>query len=128
MPNIYLKVTIEEKWRTQTSILKVWKLHLQVGSGSKTLFGFSIFYFERSCNVLKSRSRWFFLNKNIIKNWKSHIVLATWIMCFSSYRNCECKSKTVMSWSSRKKKECIFCNVYFARRNFFLTFRFFLNV
>ena len=29
------------------------------------------------------------------------------------------KSKTVMSWSSRKKKECIFCNVYFVRRNLF---------
>ena len=29
------------------------------------------------------------------------------------------KSKTVMSWSSRKKKEGIFCTVYFVRRNFF---------
>ena len=30
------------------------------------------------------------------------------------------KSKTVMSWSSRKKKgDDIFCNVYFVRRNFF---------
>ena len=34
-----------------------------------------------------------------------------------------------MSWSLRMKKECIFCNVYFAQRNFvFLTFRFSLNV
>ena len=38
------------------------------------------------------------------------------------------KSKTVMSWSSRKKKEGIFCNVYFVRGNFFLTFVFYLNV
>ena len=29
------------------------------------------------------------------------------------------KSKTVMSWSSRTKQECNFCNVYFARTNFF---------
>ena len=36
----------------------------------------------------------------------------------------EIKSKTVMSWSSRNKKECIFCNVYFARRKFVI----YLNV
>ena len=28
------------------------------------------------------------------------------------------KSKTVMSWSSQKKKETIFCTVYFVRREF----------
>ena len=29
------------------------------------------------------------------------------------------ESKTVMSWSSRKKKEGIFCTVYFVRKEFF---------
>ena len=29
------------------------------------------------------------------------------------------KSKTVMSWSSWRRKECIFCNVSFVRRKFF---------
>ena len=29
------------------------------------------------------------------------------------------KSKTVMSWSSWKKKEGIFCTIYFVQRNFF---------
>ena len=29
------------------------------------------------------------------------------------------KSKTVMSWSLRKKKESIFCTVYFVQREFF---------
>ena len=29
------------------------------------------------------------------------------------------KSKTVMSWSSQKKKEGIFCAVYFVRRKLF---------
>ena len=29
------------------------------------------------------------------------------------------KSKTVMSWNSRKKKRGLFCTVYFARRKFF---------
>ena len=38
------------------------------------------------------------------------------------------KSKTVVSWSSRKKKARIFCTVYFVRRKFFLTFVFYLNV
>ena len=28
------------------------------------------------------------------------------------------KNETVMSWSSQKKKECIFCSVYFASRKF----------
>ena len=38
------------------------------------------------------------------------------------------KSKTVLSWILQKKKECIFCNVYFVRRTFFFTFVFYLNV
>ena len=43
------------------------------------------------------------------RKWKiPHTVLEGWTMCFGS-----------MSWSSRKKKECIFCNAYFVRRNFF---------
>ena len=29
------------------------------------------------------------------------------------------KSKTVVSWTSRKKKEGIFCTVYFVQKNFF---------
>ena len=38
------------------------------------------------------------------------------------------KSKTVVSWSLRKKKARIFCTVYFVRRNFFLTFVFYFDV
>ena len=38
------------------------------------------------------------------------------------------KEKTVMSWSSLKKKEGIFCIVYFVQRRFFLIFVFYLNV
>ena len=34
------------------------------------------------------------------------------------------KSKTLMSWSSRKKKESIFCTVYFVGRKFFQHFWF----
>ena len=38
------------------------------------------------------------------------------------------KNKTMMSWSAHKKKEYIFCNVYFVRSNFFSLFVFYLNV
>ena len=37
------------------------------------------------------------------------------------------KSKTVMSWSSRKKKEGIFCIVYFVERKFCRIFFFFFQ-
>ena len=34
-------------------------------------------------------------------------------------RESQIKSKTVMSWSSLKKKEVIFCTVYIVQRKFF---------
>ena len=45
-----------------------------------------------------------------------HTLFERWTLRFSLLR---IKSKTVMSWSSRKKKECIFCNDYFCLKNFF---------
>ena len=39
-------------------------------------------------------------------------------MCFRSYTNRKIKSKTVISWSSRKKKEVIFSTIYFVRKKF----------
>ena len=76
---------------------------------------FCYFYSERNYDVLKSKSPYFLLNKNkkFNKNemkWKWKIlntVLERWNMCFSSYKNRKLKKKTVMSWSSRKKKK--FC-------------------
>ena len=41
-------------------------------------------------------------------NLKLQFLLKSWIL-----------SKTAMSWSSRKKKEYIFCNAYFVRRKIF---------
>ena len=42
-------------------------------------------------------------------------------MCFSSHKNCELKVK--LWWvGARERKECIFCNVYFVRREFFKIF------
>ena len=47
---------------------------------------------------------------------------------FQLIKESQIKSKTVMSWSSRKKKEGIFCTVYFVQRKFFLTFVLYLNM
>ena len=70
----------------------------------------------------------FFLNKtlNFKKNEAEsktphHLVLQL-------IQKWQIKSKTVMSWISRKKKECIFCNVYFDRKEIFLKFMLNLNV
>ena len=46
-------------------------------------------------------------------------VLERRTLCFSSYKNRKLKVQTVMSWSSQKKKEGIFCIVYFVRGKFF---------
>ena len=60
-----------------------------------------------------------FNNKEMeLKMQNSTHTLVKWTFCFSSYKNRELKVK-LMSWSSRRKKECIFCNFYFVRRKFF---------
>ena len=93
-------------------------------TGSKTVVRlFYYFNFKRNY-VSKSKSSSFLLNDNINFNkneteskmenpthtfWEMNLVL----QLTSESR---IKSKTVMNWSSHKKKECIFCNVYFVRR------------
>ena len=53
------------------------------------------------------------------RKWKiPNTVLEKQTLCFSSYKNCKLKVK-LMSWSSRKKIEVIFCTAYFVRRVFF---------
>ena len=54
------------------------------------------------------------------RKWKiPHMVLERRALCLSSYKNRKLKVKQI-SWSSRKKKEGIFCTAYFVRRKFFL--------
>ena len=82
---------------------------------------FYYFHFERNYDVLMSKSAPILLNENVNfnKNEKqSKIVNST--HCFREknlllelLQELQIKSKTVMSWSSRKKKEGIFCTVYF---------------
>ena len=91
MSNIYLKVTIEKKWRTQifnfvslkgsspalflgeapthADIIEILNFLLQLTSQwsvSKSIWWlFYYFYFERNYDVLKSRRPCFLLNKNV---------------------------------------------------------------
>ena len=77
--------------------------------------------FKRNYEVLKSRSLCILLYKN--RKWKiPHTVKDRRTLCFSSCKH----HKTVLSWTSQKKKEGIFCTVYFVQVNFY--FHFFLNV
>ena len=41
--------------------------------------------------------------------------------CASAHKESQIESKTVMSWGLQKKKEGIFCTIYFVERNLFLT-------
>ena len=96
---------------------------------------FYYFNFERNHYVLKSNSPFIFLNKHINFNKSEtesemeklkHCFRETNLVLQLIYES-EIENKTVMSWRSRKKKEGIFCNVYFVIRKFFLTFTFYLN-
>ena len=86
--------------------------------------GFSfLFNFERNDDVLKSKIPSFLLNKNInfdkneteskIKNPTHSFREMNLVPAQIRITKLQIKSKTVMSWSSRKKKEGIFCTIYF---------------
>ena len=88
---------------------------------------FYYFNFERNYDVLKSKSSWILLSKNINFNKNgteskmenpAYSFRETNLVVQLIYES-QIKSKTVTSWSSRKKKEGIFCTVYFVRREFF---------
>ena len=76
--------------------------------------------------LLKSKSPFFLLNKNtnVAKNeTESKMENPTHSFremnhVFQLVEELQIKSKTVMSWSLRKK-ECIFCNVYFVHKKIF---------
>ena len=55
-----------------------------------------------------------------------HIVLETNLV-LQLIEELQIKSKTVMSWSSGKKKDGIFCAAYFVQKTFYLTFVFFFQ-
>ena len=150
MSNIYLKVTVEKKWRSQNFdflSLKILSLGQFLGyptladiiefsiflfqlknqkSESKIVCGFSITYFGKNYGVLKLESPCFLLSKNI--NFNKNETKLKMENPTNSFREMnyvlqlvsesQIKRKTVMSWSSQRKKECIFCNVCFVPRIF----------
>ena len=79
---------------------------------------FYYFNFERNNYVLKSKSPFISLNKNIYfnKNEKESKMENPTHRFRETNLESQIKSKSVMSWSSRRKKEGIFCNICFARR------------
>ena len=89
--------------------------------------GYDYFNFERNYDVLQSKSPCILLNENINFNKNetesekenpSHSFRGMNLV-FQLRQESQIKSKTVMSWSSRKKKEGIFYTVSFVRKNFF---------
>ena len=84
---------------------------------------FYYFNFERNYDVLKSKSSCILLNKNInfnkneteLKMENHTLSFRKTNVVFQLMYEPQIKSKTVMSWSSRKKKE----GIYFVEGNFF---------
>ena len=97
---------------------------------------FYYFNLERNYDVLKSKRPCILLNKNI--NFNKNETESKMENPIHSFREpklvlqliteSHIKSKTVMSWSLRKKEKGIFCAVYFVRREIFSRFVFYLNV
>ena len=106
-------------------------------SGNKTVFGF-FYYFdiERNCGDLKSKSPCILLNKMININFNKNdmesktenpqTVLEKRTLRFSSYKNLKLKGKTIMSWSSRKRRGNFLYRLFCTKGNF-LRFTFYLN-
>ena len=88
---------------------------------------FNYFVFGRNYHVLKSNSPCILLNKNI--NFDKNETESKMENLIRSFREMnlllqlkqvsQIKSKAVTSWSARKKKESIFCTIYFVRRELF---------
>ena len=88
---------------------------------------FYYFYFEKNYDVLNSRSVCIWLNKNINFNKMeteskmenpSHSFREINLV-LQLIQKSQIKSKTAMSWSSRKKKEGIFVPFILSEGNFF---------
>ena len=84
--------------------------------------------FEGNYDVLKSKVLCILLNKNIKFNENkakpkmenpTHSCREWGTLCFSSYKNCKLKVKLRWVGARERKKEGIFCTVYFLRRIIF---------
>ena len=131
MSNIYLKVTFEKNWRSQnfdflglknchqvsfwgapihTDIIKFSNFFLQLKnqrSGSKTLCGFSNILILSPC-ILFNKNINFYKNETESKMGNPTHSFREMNLVLQLIYESQIKSKTVMSWISRKKKEDIF--------------------
>ena len=88
---------------------------------------FYYFYFERNYDVLKSKSLYFLLNKNINFNeskMDSKMENPTYSfremnLCFSSYKNCELKIKLWWVGACERKKSVFFVMFILSKGNIF---------
>ena len=88
---------------------------------------FNYFNFETNYDILKSKSPCILLNKNINFNKNEteskmeipHTVLDWRTLCFSSHSNCKLKVKLWWDIACKRKREGIFCTIYFVWRKFF---------
>ena len=98
---------------------------------------FSCFNFERNYDVSKSKKivhffeqkykLWLKTKRN--RKWKiPQTLLERRTLCFSWYKNRELKVKLWLVGARERKEECIFCNDYYLRGDFFKHFFFYLNV
>ena len=142
MSNTYLNVTIEKKWLTQNfdfkSLILNWILKLLIATKKSEVLEqscvwlFYYFNFERNYDVSKSNGSCILLNENINFNKsKTETKMENPTHNFREtnpvlqlIKELQIKSKTVISWSSQKKREGIFSNVYFVRMKFFRHLRF----
>ena len=76
-----------------------------------------------NCDVLTSESPFFLLNKNINfdKNETESKMENLTEPCASAHKESRMKSKTVMNWSSRKKKNVFFVTSILSEGKFFNT-------
>ena len=101
--------------------------NFKIKSWRKTVFGFFITFIWRELWRFTSKGFCFLLNKN--KNFNKNKTESEIKTPTHSFREMDhvlqlllelwIKSKTAMSWSSWKKRKCIFCKVSFVRINLF---------
>ena len=120
MPNIFLKVTVEKKWRTQNFdflslkgsspghwIYKLFVVTEKSEGWERNCVWLYIFYFERNYDVLKSKSPCFLLKKNLKFNKNKK------------------ESKIENPWHSFREMNHML-QLYFYPKDIFLTFVFYL--
>ena len=143
-------ITIEKMWRTQNFNFKSlnsssplqflgssnsrkyhWIFKILVATEKSEVWKqnrvwlFYYIYFEGNNGVLKSKSPWFLLSKNIKFNkkrwdrkWKiQHSVLERWTMCFRSYKNCKLKVKLRWVGARERKKSACFVRLILSEGN-----------